>query len=46
MLEALSREFRQGMELLYVDNLVAEIKEFLWEKIWKWKRGMEMKGLE
>ena len=49
MLEALSREFREGlpMELLYVDDLVliAETKELLLEKVRNWKKGMEKKGL-
>ena len=49
VLEALSREFREGlpMELLYVDDLVliAETKESLLEKVRKWKEGMEEKGL-
>ena len=49
MLEALSREFREGlpMELLYADDLVliAETKELLLEKVKNWKEGMEKKGL-
>ena len=49
VLEALSREFREGlpMELLYADDLVlvAETEELLMEKLRKWKRGMELKGL-
>ena len=49
VLEALSREFREGlpMELLYMDDLVliAETKELLLEKVRKWKEGMEKKGL-
>ena len=49
VLEALSREFREGlpMELLYADDLVlvAETEELLMEKLCKWKRGMELKGL-
>ena len=49
MLEALSREFREGlpMELLYADDLVliAETKELLLETVRKWKEGMEKKGL-
>ena len=48
MLEALSREFREGLpiELLYADDLVliAETKELLLE-VKKWKKGMEKKGL-
>ena len=38
MLEALSREFWEGMKLLYVDDLVliAETKELLLEKVRKW----------
>ena len=48
VLEALSREFREGlpMELLYADDLVLieETKELLLEKVRKWKEGME-KGL-
>ena len=47
--EALSREFREGlpMELLYADDLVlvAETEELLMEKLRKWKKGMELKGL-
>ena len=43
------REFREGspMELLYADDLVlvAETEELLMEKLRKWKRGMELKGL-
>ena len=50
VLEALSREFREGlsMELLYADDLVlmAESKELLVEKIRRWKAGMEEKGLK
>ena len=49
VLEALSREFREGlpMELLYADDLVlmAESEELLLEKLRKWKNGMEAKGL-
>ena len=49
LLEALSREFREGlpMELLYADDLVlmAESEELLLEKLRKWKHGMEAKGL-
>ena len=49
VLEALSREFREGlpMELLYADDLVlvAETEELLMEKLRKWKKGMELKGL-
>ena len=48
VLEALSREFRGlPMELLYADDLVlvAETEELLMEKLRKWKRGMELKGL-
>ena len=49
VLEALSREFREGlpMKLLYADDLVliAETKELLLEKVRKWKEGMEKKGL-
>ena len=49
VLEALSREFREGlpMELLYTDDLVlvAETEELLIEKLRKWKRGMELEGL-
>ena len=48
VLEALSREFREGlpMELLYADDLVliAETKELLLEKVRKWKEGMEKRG--
>ena len=49
VLEALSREFREGlpMELLYADDLVlmAETEELLVEKIQKWRKGMEEQGL-
>ena len=49
VLEALSREFKEGlpMELLYADDLVlvAETEELLMEKLRKWKKGMELKGL-
>ena len=49
VLEAFSREFREGlpMELLYADHLVlvAGTEELLMEKLCKWKRGMELKGL-
>ena len=49
VLEALSREFREGlpMELLYADDLVliAESEELLMENLRKWKNGMEAKGL-
>ena len=35
------------MELLYADDLVlaAETEYVLMEKLWKWKKGMESKGL-
>jgi hypothetical protein len=50
VLEALSREFREGlpMELLYADDLVlvAESEELLMEKLKTWKEGMEGKGLK
>ena len=49
VLEALSREFREGlpMELLYADDLVlmAEWEELLMEKLRKWEKGMEATGL-
>ena len=49
VLEALSREFREGlpMELFYANDLVlmAESEELLMEKLRKWKKGMETKGL-
>ena len=49
MLETLSREFREGspMEFLYADDLIlmAESEELLLEKLRKWKKGMEAKGL-
>ena len=49
VLEALSREFREGMpmELLYADDLVlmSESEELLMDKLRKWKNGMEAKGL-
>ena len=50
VLEALSREFRElglPMKLLYADDLVlvAETEELLMEKLHKWNKGMEMKGL-
>ena len=49
VLEALSREFREGlpMELLYADDLVllADSMEELIEKLRRWKDGMEEKGL-
>ena len=49
VLEALSREFREGlpMELLYADDLVlmSETEEQLIVKLRKWKEGMEAKGL-
>ena len=48
VLEALSREFRGlPMELVYADDLVlvAEMEELLMEKLRKWKKGMELKGL-
>ena len=49
VLEALSREFREGlpMELLYAGHLVLMKKseELLMEKLRKWKKGMEAKGL-
>ena len=48
VLEALSREFREGlpMELLCADDLVlvAETRKLLLEKLRKWKRGMVKKG--
>ena len=36
------------MELLYADDLVlvAETEELLMEKLRKWKKGMELKGLK
>ena len=36
------------MELLYADDLVlvAATEELLMEKLCKWKRGMELKGLK
>ena len=49
VLEALSREFREGlpMELFYADDhdlvLNAETKELLLEKVRKWKEWMEKK---
>ena len=50
VLEALSREFREGLpiELLYADDLflMAESEELLMEKLRKWKNGMEAKVLE
>ena len=50
VLEALSREFREGlpMELLYADDLVlmAESKELLMEKLRKRKKGWKQKVLE
>ena len=49
MLEALSREFRQGVpwELLYADDLglIAETEKELLEKVELWRFGMESKGL-
>ena len=49
VLEALSREFREGlpMELLYADDLVlmAESEELLLEKLRKWKKWMEANDL-
>jgi hypothetical protein len=48
-LEALSREFREGLpwELLYADDLatMAETKGHLVEKIKRWKKGLEERGL-
>jgi len=45
VLEALSREFREGlpMKQLYADDLVkmAETEELLVEKIQKWKKSKE-----
>ena len=50
VLEALSREFREGlpMELLYADDLVlmAESKELLLEKLRKRKKGWKQRVLE
>ena len=50
VLEALSREFREGlpMELLYADDLVlmAESEELLMEKLRKWKKGWKQRVLE
>ena len=47
MLEALSREFKEGlpMELLYTDDLIlmAETEELLLGKLRKWMKGMEAK---
>ena len=49
VLEALSREFRQGVpwELLYADDLglIAETEKELLEKVEVWTIGMETKGL-
>ena len=49
MLEALSREFRQGVqwELLYADDLglIAETEKELLEKVEVWRIGMESKRL-
>ena len=49
VLEALSREFRQGVpwELLYADDLglIAETEKELLEKVEVWRIGMEAKGL-
>ena len=49
LLEALSREFREGlpMELFYADDLVlmAETEELLLEKLREWKKGMRAKSL-
>ena len=49
VLEALSREFREGlpMELLYANDLVliAETKELLLKQVRNWKEGMEKNGL-
>ena len=46
-LEASSRKFWEGMELLYADNLamVAETEGLLLEKPRKWKKGLKVKGL-
>ena len=50
MLEALSREFREGlpMELLYADDLVfvAESEELLIEKLKKWKKRWKQSVLK
>jgi hypothetical protein len=49
VLEALSKEFREGLpwELLYADDLalLAESESEVVEKIRRWKRGLEEKGL-
>ena len=47
LLEALSREFRESIELLYSNDLVLilETKELVLEKVRNWKEGMEKKGL-
>ena len=49
MLEALTREFREGlpMELLYADDLVliSETKELLLEKVRNWKKGTQCPSL-
>ena len=49
VLEAMSRKLREGlpMKLLYAADLVlmAELEELLMEKLWKWKKEMEAKGL-
>ena len=50
VLEALSREFREGlpMELLYSTRMILfwlQKQELLMEKLRKWKRDMELKGL-
>ena len=54
VLEALSRELRKGLpksnipiELLYADDLVlvAGTEDLLMEKLWKWKKGIELKGM-
>ena len=50
MLEALSREFKEGLpfKLLYVDDLalLAESVEELIEKVMRWKAALEAKGLK
>ena len=49
MLDALSREFREGLpiEMLYANDLVllADSKEGLIVKLKRWRAGMEGKGL-
>ena len=49
VLEALSKKFRGGLpwELLYADDLTlaADTKELLIEKLSRWKKGLEEKGL-